>query len=102
MAHTPPASRAELETGLTAFVSQMLREAPKVRSVVDALSELGPVALFGGALRDWCLGGSKLPPRDLDFVVDTKDALALRDVLLHFKVSRNNFSGYRVFAGQQL
>jgi hypothetical protein len=103
MAHKPPSNRTELLNSLRAFAQHTSREWRDVWTIIRAIREdVGPVALFGGALRDWCLTGSKLPPRDFDFVVQTNDISALTDVLREYTISRNNFSGYRIAAGHQV
>jgi hypothetical protein len=66
-----------------------------VSDVVTRLSELGRVALFGGALRDLALHGRTASPRDIDIVVECEGDKDLGRHLAKFNPRRNRFGGFR-------
>lgn len=87
----------EIESGIHDFVSRIVSDSPRVSAVVNALGRAGSVALFGGAIRDYCLGK---PYRDLDLVVATNEEIP--DLIPDIPLSRNRFSGYRMSAECQI
>lgn len=68
----------------------------EVFNVLKTLSLLGNVAIFGGMLRDLCLGGNYKFRSDIDLVIDTDDENALFKNLKVFSLEFNSFGGYRI------
>jgi hypothetical protein len=68
---------------------------PEVSDVMQRLSQLGRVAVFGGALRDLALFGSTACPRDIDLVVECDDTGNLEGFLSQYHPMRNRFGGLR-------
>jgi hypothetical protein len=72
----------------------------QVGRLLDATSRLGPVAVFGGLLRDlW----TNLPTHfasDIDLVIDTKDLAGLGVVLRELGGKRNRYGGFRLNVGK--
>ncbi|MER2490523.1 hypothetical protein [Catenovulum sediminis] len=72
----------------------------QVNAICQRLLLLGPVYLFGGAVRDIALQGIRDFYGDLDFVVDCppqKLASVIQQLSTEFKVKQNKFGGYRLF-----
>ena len=73
--------------------------APKYGSdatnVVDRLSNLGRVAVFGGALRELALHGKAAHPADIDLVIECDGDQNLGDFLAPYQPQRNRFGGFR-------
>jgi hypothetical protein len=53
-------------------IQRLTRSRPGFKEVLDKLMGLGPVAVGGGAVRDWALG---LEPRDIDLVVNVHELI---------------------------
>jgi hypothetical protein len=70
-----------------------------VFQLVNQLKSLGPVAVFGGTLRDWSICGPSRLPRDVDLVIDCADVGALQKTLDAYAPRKNNFDGYRLAIG---
>jgi hypothetical protein len=68
---------------------------PEVSDVLGRLSELGRVAVFGGALRDLALYGPGACPSDIDLVVECEGQRDLAHFLTPFQPRRNRFGGFR-------
>lgn len=70
-------------------------------SFLSALSQVGELVLFGGAIRDAYVYGESAKPRDFDFVVSGPHADL--DHLLRsgcWAYSMNRFGGYKVHLGE--
>ncbi len=71
----------------------------QVARISQQLSQLGPVFLFGGAIRDIALDGIRYFSSDLDFVIQCKpESLdqTMQVLSLSYPVSQNKFGGYRI------
>lgn len=68
---------------------------PEVTRVVAFLSDLGRVAVFGGALRDLALHGTAARPADIDLVVEGDSDRELSRFLAPYAPVRNRFGGFR-------
>jgi hypothetical protein len=71
------------------------KSGPDVSDVITRLSDIGRVALFGGALRDLALHGRTASPRDIDIVVQCEADRDLAQCLAGFQPRRNRFGGFR-------
>jgi hypothetical protein len=72
-------------------VNRLVAERPNFAHIFSRLMELGPVALVGGAPRDWSLG---LQPRDIDIVVDGDDR-RMTEALGGISATRTSLGGVR-------
>jgi hypothetical protein len=68
---------------------------PEVTDILGRLSELGRVAVFGGALRDLALYGPEACPSDIDLVIECEGQRDLAHFLAPFQPQRNRFGGFR-------
>ena len=68
---------------------------PEVSRVVAFLSDLGRVAVFGGAVRDLALHGTAARPADIDLVVEGDSDRQLSRFLAPYAPARNRFGGFR-------
>jgi len=64
--------------------------------LADLQHECEDVYLFGGAVRDWMIFGSRFVPRDLDVVVSGGDMTRLRDRFQSLIRRQNRFGGLRL------
>jgi hypothetical protein len=88
-------SAEELKTRVDGFLAEGERGA-EARAMIDRLSVIGPVGIFGGMLRDIARMGREGFVSDIDLVVDGPSAL-LADALAGQTAERNRFGGYRVY-----
>lgn len=68
----------------------------EVTDFVSNLSKTHDVLVFGGLIRDLCLGGVKLFRSDLDLVVRSEDWEQLRERLIERGATVNKFGGLRL------
>jgi hypothetical protein len=64
--------------------------------MIDRLSAVGPVGIFGGMLRDIARSGSEAFASDIDLVIDGPSE-SLPEMLTGQQAKRNRFGGYRVY-----
>lgn len=64
--------------------------------MIDRLSAVGPVGIFGGMLRDMARSGSEAFASDIDLVVDGRSEM-LSEIFASGSAKRNRFGGYRVY-----
>lgn len=72
----------------------------EVRDLLRRVGELGPVAAFGGVLRDLCLAPPSAFHSDLDLVVCSETASSLAGVLRNAGGKRNRYGGFRLSRGR--
>lgn len=67
----------------------------EARELIERLSAIGEVGIFGGMVRDFARGKDEDFSSDIDIVVDV-DAEKLNGIFEGFRVRRNRFGGYRL------
>src|SRR5579871_4284482 len=84
----------EVTMSITAVIEDNLKKVQEnsdVAKLFKRLSDCGPAAVFGGAVRDWVVGK---PPRDIDIVLDCPgSSLSFISSMEHKK---NKFGGYHI------
>ena len=88
-------STDELKSRVDRFLASGER-GDEARAMIDNLSTIGPVGIFGGMLRDIARLGSDGFSSDIDLVVDGS-AESLSRVFAGHSAVRNRFGGYRVY-----
>jgi hypothetical protein len=82
---------------ITAVIEDNLKKVQEnsdIATLFKRLSDAGPAAVFGGAVRDWVLGKT---PRDIDIVLDCPiNSLSFISNMEHKK---NKFGGYHLVVG---
>jgi hypothetical protein len=68
----------------------------EARAMIDRLSTIGPVGIFGGMLRDIARSGSDAFASDIDLVIDGPSE-SLSQIFAGRSAERNRFGGYRVY-----
>lgn len=82
-------------------VRRFLHVREDVSDFVHQIAHAGEVAIFGGMLRDFAIGGSLQFLSDVDLVVQGDEDELMR-ALGAFSYSRNRFGGYRIRHKKQL
>lgn len=100
MPTNPANSISALRKRVGRFLSSDRYSREEIREVIDAVSPLGEIAIFGGAIRDLGLRGNEYFPRDVDMVIATKDVDSLDRALARFNKTKNRFGGYRLSLGR--
>lgn len=100
MPTNPANSISTLKKRVDRFLSSDRYSREEIREVIEAISPLGDMAIFGGAIRDLGLRGNEYFPRDVDMVVATKDIDSLDRSLARFNKTKNRFGGYRLSLGR--
>lgn len=93
--------RDTLKSRLRYFLWQRPATRDQIQMVLEALTDVGPSAIFGGLLRDLCLLGSRNFRSDVDIVVDTQSQEDIERRLCKWQPARNKFGGYRFLVGEQ-
>src|SRR5262245_8893681 len=68
----------------------------EANALIECLSAIGPVAIFGGMVRDIARHGSESFASDIDLVVDGPSE-ALASIFTDRSAKRNRFGGYRMY-----
>lgn len=68
----------------------------EIRNLLNLLRELGDVCIVGGVARDYILYKNHKNIRDVDIVVDLKDANNFDNILCKYKYIKNSFGGYKL------
>jgi hypothetical protein len=70
-----------------------------MRAVIKALQPLGPIAVFGGMLRDLAASGPASFSSDIDLVISTTRRRELDSSLAAFSPKRTRYGGFRISTG---
>ena len=93
-------SADNLRRRVSRFLSSRAYERSRVSALIDTLARNGPVAIFGGMIRDLSFGGSRAFWSDVDLVVSGSLPGDLGYELKRFKPRHNSFGGYRLDLGR--
>jgi hypothetical protein len=88
-------STKDLKSRVVDFLSSGDRGA-EARAMIDHLSAIGTVGIFGGMLRDIARSGSEAFASDIDLVVDGPSE-SLAQMFAGHVAERNRFGGYRIY-----
>jgi hypothetical protein len=94
--------RAALRKRLTGFVDKELVDLPPFRNLTEVAQSFGPIAIFGGLIRDIALGRSRNFSSDVDVVLKDMPVAVLERQLARYDAVRNSFGGFRVQFGRWL
>ncbi len=78
------------------FLNSKKFERDEVFDLMELSQKLGRVAIFGGMLRDLCIGGNRFFDSDVDLVFEQHDSGNLESLLKEYKHKLNAFGGYRI------
>jgi predicted nucleotidyltransferase len=87
---------SQLRKRVQRFLSSEAYGKSEIKAALDDFTRYGPVALFGGVLRDLCLVGNEGFASDVDIVVKTDRWAEFVRHLEHYKYSKNKYGGYRI------
>jgi hypothetical protein len=89
-----------LRKRVSRFVSKELLILPPFLGLKELAGSFGPMAIFGGLIRDLALGYSREFSSDIDVVVKDMPPHVLARYLEPYKAQRNSFGGFRVQFGR--
>lgn len=89
-------SLAALRKRIQRFLVSTLYHRSEIANLIEHLTKHCRVAIFGGMLRDLCLGGSARFWSDVDIVTDDLNSSDLARVLGAYRPIRNSFGGFRI------
>lgn len=78
------------------FLSSKKFERGEVYELIELTRKVGRVAIFGGMIRDLCIGGNRFFDSDVDLVIEQQDKTNLEVILKDYKYELNSFGGYRL------
>lgn len=78
------------------FLNSKKFERDEVFDLMELSQKLGRVAIFGGMLRDLCIGGNRFFDSDVDLVFEQHDKGNLETLLKEYRYKLNAFGGYRI------
>lgn len=78
------------------FLNSKKFERDEVFDLMELSQKLGRVAIFGGMLRDLCIGGNRFFDSDVDLVFEQHDKGNLESLLKEYNYKLNAFGGYRI------
>jgi len=84
-----------MSTDFKKQLNLIMKNYPKVNSLLSKLSSHGETMLIGGVLREFKDNALNKMPRDFDIVVDIDDKM-LATILFSFNPQQNRFGGYKV------
>jgi hypothetical protein len=87
---------ATLRKRVVRFVDKELAVLPPFAGLADLAGSFGPMAIFGGLIRDLALGHSREFSSDVDLVLKDMPAGVLDRFLASHGAQRNAFGGFRV------
>lgn len=90
-------NRAALKKRILRFFDSKSFQRDQVKEVVDKLSQLGEVALFGGMIRDLCFESIRTFNSDVDIVVNTGNEKQFFDIVKRYNHTQNAYGGFRIF-----
>jgi hypothetical protein len=103
MSARPSLTDRSLRAKVRGFFRSEDRGQRQVARLIDRLADVGPIAIFGGMLRDLALDRIAAFKSDIDLVVARGDGERLHDALQPYAALRNRFGGYRfTYAGWKI
>lgn len=101
MALSPVAADAlTLRKRVIRFIRKELAPLPAFADLTKVAESYGPVAIFGGLVRDLALGNSREFSSDVDIVLKDMPGEVLTRHLAPYQAERNAFGGFRVQFGR--
>lgn len=85
-----------LKKRINRFLDSRKYDRGEVSNFIDLAREVGSVAIFGGMLRDLCIGGNRFFDSDVDLVFEQQSKSNIESLLDSYKYEINSFGGYRV------
>lgn len=79
------------------FLDSKKFERGEVFELIELIHKAGRVAIFGGMLRDLCIGGNLFFDSDVDLVFEPHEKTNLELLLKNYKYELNSFGGYRIY-----
>jgi hypothetical protein len=96
----PATDAGALRKRVVRFVSKELAVLPPFHELTRLAKSFGPIAIFGGLIRDLALGRSRDFSSDVDVVVKDMPVEVLARYLAPYNALRNSFGGFRVQLGR--
>jgi hypothetical protein len=96
----PATDVASLRKRVSRFVSKELAVLPPFQDLTRLATSFGPIAIFGGLIRDLALGRSRDFSSDVDLVAKDMPGDVLARHLAPYAAARNSFGGFRVQLGR--
>jgi hypothetical protein len=96
----PATDAASLRKRVIRFVDKELAPLPPFRELARVAGSFGPMAIFGGLIRDLALGRSREFSSDVDLVLKDMPVEVLDRQLAPYAAVRNAFGGFRVQLGR--
>ncbi len=91
---------ASLRKRVARFVDKELAVLPPFYELAEKAKSFGPIAIFGGLIRDLALGHSRAFSSDVDIVLKGMSVDVLARHLVPYQAVRNSFGGFRVSFGR--
>ena len=93
-----PRTTVEIADSIHAYVNDASRGGAEIGVMIERLSRVGEVAIFGGMPRDIARGGADCFKSDVDLVVDC-DPMDLDRAVVGMGSKRNKYGGHRLKLG---
>jgi len=91
---------ASLRKRVARFIGKELAVLPPFHELMETAKSFGPIAVFGGLIRDLAFGYSREFSSDVDIVLNGMPADVLARHLAPYQAARNSFGGFRVPFGR--
>ena len=88
-------SRSDHKKRVDYFFGSTTSHRREITHTLKGLSELGRVIVFGGAIRDMALRGTREPPSDIDVVLESAGPEDVESFMSTIGATRNRFGGFR-------